>query len=1059
MAQPIIAQPSSIVSEKSISQPHTLERQVKILTNTPLETRLFSYGKALSGIVYAFFSLFMPLIYAIFGSFRSHFTEMINLKGDLAQNKFDVLQEVLEASNYEDIVGFVDRGDREGFREHFISFTSREYGQEEVAELAKSLFLPTLYADVKSQALELVQDKALYEEIEAIDVDDPHLFLRIAEKKVQSFPLVEKRLKLLHLAVSKKIKQRDQEAKCKMQQVLYSAGFEHQKLQKTIDSLAIEGCHFQNIEQFLIGKGIFGKDPSNSTFQAGLFLLNQQLGSIRDKQLIAGFYFLIESLRNSTDEDQFGFHVGRQIRNLASLASFSPIYQELNEQFGRSNVYVSLLQDLCSTLHMRVPGARELRQLGGLYLNQIQEKHGPIPEEGKKVTYLAKAMDEALEKHKKFSFESFKDKALTDRGNFDIGVGCFQLGNRSIQAAFGPIHKSDQAFEAHLASLKERGGIHLHQGLVDSPESLRKLEGKYPSVLRVFSMPLDGITSKLSGKKRDYFLDFKTPEEFLLKYTKFALCNQTEEDASYKAPTIRALTGDSHLHIAENNDNGFYFSRDVMSTHQFRLGFEKAAQAFTHVDPAQEDKERVAHALQLGAQGFLTVGAIVKTLQDLPVDRRDDFMTATFKQAFERNVDRGIVMNVLTEVYFHLLSGEPLSEDVMKEMIGTVIARAELIVGHEVTLSDYQMLSDLLRMIGADENRVRGALQDYLREGFDVDGETSCRFSPFISQAPDRAKRKKITTEKEIFEARKRFKPIRNKGSYGSIIYMDREGKPYGIFKSIDAHFSMDKRVKSKVIDMMGITEQEGYLPLSEMRQVGAMISERATYLLDQVLLTHSVPKTEIIYAQGHKGSFQHFVHGYKEAEEVVLPAKEGLNKSDINKYQRFVILDYLLGNLDRKLDNWMVKLTSDGRHFKDIKGIDNANCYPKGHLPKPGMLDGSTWYQYAWKDLDLSTIPLSQDMVKFIDSLTDVKLDSIISLWKSDLGPEYFESFFGGSEGEAIKALKDRVRVLRKFAEESRTNPRTLRELASYNTYEAIKEYLGETLASQATYVLPTYS
>jgi len=319
-------------------------------------------------------------------------------------------------------------------------------------------------------------------------------------------------------------------------------------------------------------------------------------------------------------------------------------------------------------------------------------------------------------------------------------------------------------------------------------------------------------------------------------------------------------------------------------------------------------------------------------------------------------------------------------------------------------------------------------------------------------------------TEIEISEGKKYFQPIANKGSYGSYIYVDLTGRKLGVFKSIDAEFSWDKQVKGALSYMASVRNQEGYLPLPESRHKGAMISERATHLLDRVIGTQSTPKTEIVSADGHRGSFQHFLHGYQEAEEVELPGAADVNISDLDKYQRFVILDFLLGNLDRKLDNWMVKMTPDGKHFRDIKMIDNANCFPRGHLPKqlgplPLTVEGyqvvgidlSMWSQYLWKDLELSNFQLTDSSRLLIASLTDEKVDEIIRTWQEELGLEYFESFFGEDEEQAIKAFRDRVKVLRKFNEETED----ISKLASYNNYEAIRAFLGEDEmeASQAIF------
>lgn len=656
-------------------------------------------------------------------------------------------------------------------------------------------------------------------------------------------------------------------------------------------------------------------------------------------------------------------------------------------------------------------------------------------------------MDRSLEKHKRFTFEPFHNKALPDSNNLHIATGDYCLGGKAIQSSFGPKMHYDAAFKAHLDKVQEEGGIHLQQSVDASIDSLLDLEEKYPDHLRIFATPLRGL------EPEDYFLDYSSIDEFLFKYAKFAVQNQTKEDPTEVAATIRGLSGSSFRRYEKEGDNGFYIGKNVMNVEAFKLAFEKMGVAFSHVNPTIEDKKRLASALQLGTQGFISVGALVKTLQDLPENGREKMMNATFKQSFERDLDRGIVMNVMTEVYFHLLSDQPLREETIQQLIGNVIARAELVLGHKVIMSDYQVLSDLLRLIGSNENQVRTGLKQYLEEGFGVSSRSPCHFKPFVAEAPARPRARTMTTERVIFEEKKRFKPIRNKGSYGSLIYLTPQGKKYGVFKSINAKFSMGKKVKSDVAYALNHASQEGYLPLPELRQVGAMISERATYVLDQILGTHSVPKTEIIYAQGEKGSFQHFLNGYKEAEEVQLPTEP--NRKDLQKFQQFAILDFLLGNLDRKIDNWMVQLDSRGEHFKQIKMIDNANCFPRGHLLAPNRLSTATRSQYAWKTLDLAKMPLIKETKKLVSYFNEARIERAILAWKKDLGPEYFESFFGGSEGEVIKAFKDRVDVVRKFVAEDEARP--IGDLGSYGSYEAIKEYLGETRAGPAPYVFPT--
>lgn len=319
---------------------------------------------------------------------------------------------------------------------------------------------------------------------------------------------------------------------------------------------------------------------------------------------------------------------------------------------------------------------------------------------------------------------------------------------------------------------------------------------------------------------------------------------------------------------------------------------------------------------------------------------------------------------------------------------------------------------------------------------------------PFPHELQITVEGKRGRTEKLILWGLRHFKPLLNSGTYGSLIYSGPNGEKLGVFKAVDAAFTDFKKWKSRLMRFFEVKGQEGYLPLPHHRHLGAMIAERATYLLDETLQTSSVPKTEILYAQGHKGSFQHFLHGYREAEEIVFP--ENPNESDLDKFQRFAILDYMLGNLDRKTDNWMAKMEEDG-HFQDIKMIDNANVFPRGHLPHPATgVNGATWNQYAWKKLKLANFPLTQRSRELIQSFTALKIERVIERWRADLGDEYFTSFF---TPEVLAAFRDRVKVLHKFASEE---GRPFGDLGKYGTYQPIKKYLGEVEAPKATYVFP---
>ncbi|MDN3509150.1 MAG: hypothetical protein P0S93_03940 [Candidatus Neptunochlamydia sp.] len=124
-----------------------------------------------------------------------------------------------------------------------------------------------------------------------------------------------------------------------------------------------------------------------------------------------------------------------------------------------------------------------------------------------------------------------------------------------------------------------------------------------------------------------------------------------------------------------------------------------------------------------------------------------------------------------------------------------------------------------------------------------------------------------------------------------------------------------------------------------------------------------------------------------KKQKQVELP--DGSDQTSLNIFQRFAILDLILGNLDRKLDNWIVKLEKKTGQFEQI----NANCFPRGHLPavsKPIQrvevnfsrdnsrsfrIDLAQKNQYQSKTLPIAQHKLTETRREFVLSLTENKI------------------------------------------------------------------------------------
>lgn len=187
-------------------------------------------------------------------------------------------------------------------------------------------------------------------------------------------------------------------------------------------------------------------------------------------------------------------------------------------------------------------------------------------------------------------------------------------------------------------------------------------------------------------------------------------------------------------------------------------------------------------------------------------------------------------------------------------------------------------------------------------------------------------------------------------------------------------------------------------------------VSEAAASILDQQLLSFIVPHTEIVYLKSssfyysywdrHRaysklspkiGSFQCFLKGYMEAQawfhhfpipneitglpdecEILVEHNENnldsnfkWNKKTLQQFreelEKLVILDYIMRNTDRGLDNWMIKIqwieTKRDKSYKKmtpiikIGAIDSGLAFPWKHP------DEWRSFPFGWLFLPLSII------------------------------------------------------------------------------------------------------
>uniref|UniRef100_A0A7E4VKX9 Phosphatidylinositol 4-kinase type 2 n=1 Tax=Panagrellus redivivus TaxID=6233 RepID=A0A7E4VKX9_PANRE len=162
-------------------------------------------------------------------------------------------------------------------------------------------------------------------------------------------------------------------------------------------------------------------------------------------------------------------------------------------------------------------------------------------------------------------------------------------------------------------------------------------------------------------------------------------------------------------------------------------------------------------------------------------------------------------------------------------------------------------------------------------------------------------------------------------------------------------------------------------------------LSETGASLVDDRLGLNIVPKTRVVklfsptFFFGRKccmrqidvhpkeGSFQVFVHGYRSAADVLTEwATKGESAalsseetdSFVYQFQKLCVLDYVIRNTDRHLDNWLIRhVPGEELH---LAAIDNGLAFPVKH---PEAASRFRKFPFAWAELPWARVPLNESL------------------------------------------------------------------------------------------------
>lgn len=294
-------------------------------------------------------------------------------------------------------------------------------------------------------------------------------------------------------------------------------------------------------------------------------------------------------------------------------------------------------------------------------------------------------------------------------------------------------------------------------------------------------------------------------------------------------------------------------------------------------------------------------------------------------------------------------------------------------------------------------------------------------------------------------------------GAHGSLIYRDCRGKRVGIFKA----FENAPRVPS-----YPYFRSQGEL-MANWGIEAIRYADRAAYLLDEHFEFEVCPMaintilknregqdkegTLIFWEQGCTSSHRSLFHRFLvqigwRPKGVVDQLFSGEIASEqrallVKKFQYFVLFDYLLGNLDRHEENWLIRERSNA--FDGIVAIDNTNTFPPEYLTEDFRDYFARNHMYEWKYCPFAKEAFIQEIRTFMQNLTEEAIEAYWEKLVADLPAGCLLLT------EARKnRLVERALVLQEMGEKDQNATPAL--LGSLYSEEAIGEYL-ETLEQQS--------
>ncbi|WP_059359115.1 hypothetical protein [Parachlamydia acanthamoebae] len=326
----------------------------------------------------------------------------------------------------------------------------------------------------------------------------------------------------------------------------------------------------------------------------------------------------------------------------------------------------------------------------------------------------------------------------------------------------------------------------------------------------------------------------------------------------------------------------------------------------------------------------------------------------------------------------------------------------------------------------------KNLLKEELGEDSDLSEDSSFELPKLTGEEESQ----KLTRQIEKAKLAAKFGLVTNvgKGKTGAhfVEWVSKDGKgefkKIGIFKLSNKETSLSIRIKNKFKQLFF-----GQLYYLNTKKLAQSKSEAAAFEVSKFLDFPISPGARVVKLGDKTGTMQRFLNGYQEAEQVsyLLQNQDNFTPQGWKQFQQMTLFDYLIGNLDRHHENWLVKLDEEGK-VNDIKAIDNVNSFPEKNI---FGIKVAARNQYKWRNFQISGYAYDSELLNDLRShLTPIQVGQMISSINDRLP--------GFLSDKMETLLKERAQALYLLADPER-GPFTPQELAEYRTHSSIKALL----------------